>query len=60
MVATALAAASINVLPDVAVGGPVLQEPAVGGFVLPADVAGVLPQKLDLVAGVAGVPQRVS
>lgn len=36
-----------------------LQEPAVGRFVLPADVAGVLPQELDLVAGVTGVPQRV-
>lgn len=49
----------VEVLPDVAVRRAVLQEPAVGGFVLPADVAGVLPQKLHLVAGVAGVPERV-
>lgn len=46
-------------LPDVAVSWAVLQKPAVGGFVLPANVAGVLPQELHLVAGVASVPQRV-
>lgn len=50
---------AVSALPDVAVGRPVLQEPAVGGFVLPADVAGVLPQEFDLVAGIASVPQRV-
>lgn len=53
------AAEAAVLAPDVAVGRPVLQEPAVGRFVLPADVAGVLPQEFHLVAGVAGVPQRV-
>lgn len=51
---------SIFVVPDVTVSRAVLQEPAVGRFVLPADVAGVLPQEFDLATGVASVPQRVS
>lgn len=50
----------VFVVPDVTVSRPVLQEPAVGCFVLPADVVGVLPQKSDLIAGVASVPQCVS
>lgn len=36
-----------------------LQVPAVGHFVLPAHVAGVLPQEAYLVLGVPGVPQGV-
>ena len=45
--------------PDVAVGRPVLEEPAVRRLVLPAHVAGVFPQQLHLVRGVSRVPQRV-
>lgn len=46
-------------VPDVAVGGPVLEEPAVGGFVLPADITSIFPQEFHLVTGVPRVPQGV-
>jgi hypothetical protein len=49
-----------SALPDVAILGPVLQEPAVGSLVLPAHVADVFPQQLHLVTGVASVPQGVA
>lgn len=42
--------------PDVAHLGPVLQKPAVGDFVLPAHIPGVLPQQSDLVTSVPCVP----
>jgi hypothetical protein len=45
--------------PDVAHLGPVLQEPAVRRLVLPAHVAGVLPQQPHLGRRVARVPQCV-
>ena len=45
--------------PDVADLRAVLQVPAVGHLVLPADIPGVLPQQADLVVGVSSVPQRV-
>lgn len=40
--------AGVGSPPDVAHLGPVLQEPAVGCLVLPAHVAGVLPQQPHL------------
>lgn len=46
-------------VPDVAVSGSVLEEPAVRGLVLPANIASVFPQQFDLLTGVAGVPQGV-
>lgn len=46
-------------VPDVAISGTVLEEPAVGGLVLPANVASIFPQQFDLVAGVASVPQGI-
>lgn len=45
--------------PDVPDLRAVLQVPAVGHLVLPADIPGVLPQQADLVVGVPRVPQRV-
>lgn len=36
------------------------QQPAIGRTFLPADVFGVFPEKLDLVLGVAGVPETVA
>lgn len=46
-------------VPDVSISGTVLEEPAVGGLVLPANVASIFPQQFDLVAGVACVPQGI-
>lgn len=51
---------SASPLPDVSHLGPVLQEPAVRGLVLPARIARVFPQQLDLVCGVSGVPEGVA
>lgn len=45
--------------PDVAHLGPVCQLPAVGGFVPPADVPGVLPEQAYVVGCVTRVPQSV-
>lgn len=47
-------------VPDVSNLWSVLQEPAVGHLVLPANVPGVLPQEPDLIRGVSRVPQGVS
>lgn len=49
-----------NPSPDVSNLRPVLQEPAVRRLVLPAGVAGVLPQQFDLVCGVPSVPEGVA
>lgn len=47
-------------LPDVADLRPVLQEPAVGCFILPAHISRILPQQPHLGCCVPRVPQRVS
>lgn len=46
-------------VPDVSNLWSVLEEPAIGNLVLPADVTGILPQETYLVGGVSCVPQRV-
>ena len=46
-------------VPDVAVSRSMLEEPAVRGLVLPANISSVFPQQFDLLTGVAGVPQGV-
>lgn len=46
-------------VPDVSNLWSVLEEPAVGDLVLPANVPGVLPQETDLLSGVSCVPQGV-
>ena len=47
-------------VPDVSNLWSVLEEPAVGNFVLPADVPGVFPQEADLPCGVSCVPEGIS
>ena len=49
----------VSVVPDVSDLWSVLEEPAVGHLVLPANVPGVLPQEADLVRGVSCVPEGV-
>lgn len=44
-------------VPDVSNLRTVLQVPAVGHFVLPANISRVLPQQANLVVGVSRVPQ---
>lgn len=46
-------------VPDVSNLGSVLEEPAVGDLVLPANVPRVLPQEADLLGGVTCVPEGV-
>lgn len=52
--------ALVNPQSDESKFGPVDQVPSVGRPLLPAHVVGVFPQELDLVLGVASVPQTVS
>lgn len=47
------------VVPDVSNLWSVLEEPAVGDLVLPANIPGVLPQETDLLGGVSCVPEGV-
>lgn len=47
------------VVPDVSNLWSVLEEPAVGDLVLPANIPGVLPQETDLLSGVSCVPEGV-
>lgn len=47
-------------LPDIPNLGSVLQEPAVGHFVFPPNISGVLPQQPDLITGIPCVPERVT
>lgn len=51
---------SFPLLPDITDLGSVLQEPAVGDFVFPPYISGVLPQQPDLVSGVPRVPEGVA
>lgn len=49
----------VCVVPDVSNLWSVLEEPAVGDLVLPANIPGVLPQETDLLGSVSCVPQGV-
>lgn len=46
-------------VPDVSNLRSVLEEPAVGHLVFPANVSGVFPQEMHLVGGVSCVPEGV-
>lgn len=46
-------------VPDISNLWPVLEEPAIGNLVLPANIPGVLPQEADLPLGVSSVPEGI-
>lgn len=49
----------VCLVPDVSNLWSVLEEPAVGDLVFPANVPGVFPQETDLISCVSSVPQGV-
>lgn len=49
----------MSVVPDVSNLRSVLEEPAIGDFVLPSNISGVLPQETDLLRSVSCVPEGV-
>lgn len=49
----------VLLVPDVSNLRSVLEEPAVGDLVFPANVPGVFPQETDLISCVSSVPQGV-
>lgn len=51
---------SFPLLPDITNLRSVLQEPAIGDFVFPPYISGVLPQQPDLIVGVPCVPEGVA